>query len=89
MIRETVTINNRKGLHARASAKLNGVVRQFNARVTLVLGDQRADARNIMSIMMLAASSGTEIGLEIDGDDEQDAWKAIHQLINNRFDEDE
>lgn len=89
MIRETVTINNRKGLHARASAKLNGVVRQFDARITLILDDQRADARNIMSIMMLAASSGTELSLEIDGDDEQAAWDAIRTLVDNRFDEDE
>ncbi len=89
MIRERITICNKLGLHARASAKLNELAVTFKAAVVLEKEGQRADAKSIMSIMMLAASKGTEIWLEVDGEDEADAFSAVSTLINNRFDEGE
>ena len=89
MIREPVTIINKLGLHARASAKLNALAQTFEARITLEREGQQADAKSIMSIMMLAASKGTEIALEVEGPDEEAAFAAIRQLIDNRFDEGE
>lgn len=47
------------------------------------------DGKSIMSVMMLAAAKGTELAIEIEGRDEQDAWEALSNLINNRFDEPE
>lgn len=88
MIRTTVTLRNKRGLHARASARLNDLAGQFESRIQLIHDGRTADARNMMSIMMLAAPCGTEIGLEVEGADEADALAAIESLVNNRFDED-
>ncbi len=89
MIREPVTIINKLGLHARASAKLQALAKQFSADIALIKGSQRADAKSIMSIMMLAASQGTELELEVAGEDEKAAFKALVALINNYFEEGE
>ncbi|MFC3852575.1 HPr family phosphocarrier protein [Salinispirillum marinum] len=89
MIREPITIINKLGLHARASAKLNKLAMQFSSSVILEKDGRRSDARNIMSIMMLAASKGTELTLEVSGDDEQAAYDAIKALIDNYFEEGE
>ncbi|MCH8552246.1 MAG: HPr family phosphocarrier protein [Natronospirillum sp.] len=89
MIRDTITIINKLGLHARASAKLNALAQQFESRIEIERDGQTADAKSIMSIMMLAASMGTEIILEVEGPDEEEAFCALCELINNRFDEGE
>lgn len=89
MIREPVKIINKLGLHARASAKLHALAQEFEASIVMEKDGQKADAKSIMSIMMLAASKGTEVWLEVDGPDEDAAFAAIHKLINNRFDEGE
>ncbi|XOZ34927.1 HPr family phosphocarrier protein [Halomonadaceae bacterium KBTZ08] len=89
MIRDTVTIINKLGLHARAAAKLVSCAEQFDSSIHLVRDDREVDAKSIMSVMMLAASCGTDIELVIDGDDEASARDALVELINNRFDEDE
>lgn len=89
MIRETITIINKLGLHARASAKLNKLAMQFSSSVILEKDGRRSDARNIMSIMMLAASKGTELILEVSGEDEQAAYDAVKALIDNYFEEGE
>ncbi|TGG90753.1 HPr family phosphocarrier protein [Natronospirillum operosum] len=89
MIRESVTIINKLGLHARASAKLNAVAQQFESSIQIEKAGQRADAKSIMSIMMLAASQGTEILVEVEGPDEEAAFAAVKALIDNYFEEGE
>lgn len=89
MIRETITIINKLGLHARAAAKLVGCAEQFQSSIKLGRGEQEVDGKSIMSVMMLAASCGTDIELIIEGDDENQAREALAELINYRFDEDE
>lgn len=89
MIRETITIINKLGLHARAAAKLVGCAEQFESSIKLGRGEQEVDGKSIMSVMMLAASCGTDIELIIEGEDENQAREALVELINNRFDEDE
>lgn len=84
-----VTINNRKGLHARAASRLVQVASAFQSEVRLEFDAKQADGKNIMSVMMLAASPGSEILLEVCGEDEQAAIAAILELIERRFDEDE
>ncbi len=87
MIREPITIINQLGLHARAANKLVSTAMEYNSTVRLGRGDQEVDGKSIMSVMMLAASCGTDIELIIDGDDENEARDALVALINDRFGE--
>ncbi|WP_394169119.1 HPr family phosphocarrier protein [Saccharospirillum alexandrii] len=89
MIQEQLTIINKLGLHARAAAKLVGIAGQFESRIVLVKDGREADAKSIMSVMMLAASQGTELNVRIEGDDASEAWGALLSLVQNRFDEPE
>lgn len=89
MIKQPVTIINKLGLHARAASKLVNCASQFSSEVIIDRQGNRINAKSIMGVMMLAASKGTEVELEIDGEDEQDCIDALLKLINNRFDEPE
>ena len=89
MISTKITIINKLGLHARAAAKLVSTTAPFRSQIRAGLNARMVDAKNIMAVMMLAASKGTELCLEFDGDDEQSAHDAVVALINNRFDESE
>lgn len=85
----TLTLINKLGLHARASAKLTQLASQFSSQVWLTRGNRRVNAKSIMGVMMLAAGVGTTLTLEIDGDDELAAVEAITALFQNRFGESE
>jgi phosphotransferase system HPr (HPr) family protein len=93
MIERTLLINARLGLHARAAAKLVRVVNGFNSQVVLrrLDGSGRAtvsaDARSILSVLMLAASCGTELEVRAEGVDEEAAMNAIAQLFADGFGE--
>lgn len=89
MIAENVTIINKLGLHARAASKLVSCASQFESEVFIIRKDNRVDAKSIMGVMMLAASKGVELGLEIEGNDEQSCRNALIDLINDRFGENE
>ncbi len=89
MISETITIINKLGLHARAASKLVNCVSQFESEVSITKKGNRVNAKSIMGVMMLAASKGVKLELEIDGDDEQACHDALVELINNRFGENE
>lgn len=87
MIRTTLTISNRLGLHARASAKLTKLAGGFASDIHLSRNGRRVNAKSIMGVMMLAAGAGTEVELEADGADEADAVAAIRALVDDRFGE--
>ena len=87
MIREPITIINQLGLHARAANKLVSTAMEYNSSVRLARDGQEVDGKSIMSVMMLAASCGTDIELIIDGEDEHQARDALVALINDRFGE--
>lgn len=89
MIQQEIEIINKLGLHARAAAKLVSTAGRYASQIEVQFGDQTADAKSIMGMMMLAASKGSKITLRTDGNDEQEAMDAISTLINNYFDEDE
>ena len=89
MISEQIHIINRLGLHARAAASFVKLASSFNSDIYLVYGEQSVNGKSIMGIMMLAASQGTEMLMEVDGTDEREAIAALVELINNRFGEDE
>ncbi|MEQ5834565.1 HPr family phosphocarrier protein [Marinobacter sp. NFXS9] len=89
MIRQPITIINKLGLHARAAAKLVGTASDFDSQVLIAKEGREVDGKSIMSVMMLAASCGTEIELVLDGPDEQAARDALVALINDYFGEGE
>jgi phosphocarrier protein len=87
MIRSTVTISNKLGLHARASAKLTKMAGGFQCEVHMARNGRRINAKSIMGVMMLAAGLGSEVEIETDGADEQAAMEALLGLINDKFGE--
>ena len=89
MIKTNTLIVNKLGLHARAASKLVTTASSFSSNIRIGRESQMADAKSIMAVMMLAASKETELCLEIDGKDQEQASAAILDLITRRFDEDE
>ncbi len=89
MIRIRVTISNKLGLHARASAKLTKMAGGFRSEVFISRGDRRVNAKSIMGVMMLAAGLGVDVELDAAGDDEQAAISALVALIDEKFGEGE
>ncbi len=89
MIQSTITISNKLGLHARASAKLTKLAGGFRSEVHLGRNGRRVNAKSIMGVMMLAAGMGAEIEIETDGPDEQAAMDAIRAMIADKFGEGE
>jgi phosphocarrier protein HPr len=89
VLQQDVEIINKLGLHARASAKLSQAASQFKSDVWLSKDGQRVNAKSIMGVMMLAASKGTTISIEISGEDEAKAMESLITLINNKFGEGE
>jgi phosphocarrier protein HPr len=89
MIKTTVTISNKLGLHARASAKLTKLAGSFASEVWMMRGDRRVNAKSIMGVMMLAAGLGSTVEIETTGEDEQVAMDALVALIDDKFGEGE
>jgi len=89
VIKTTVTVINKLGLHARASAKLTKMAGSFPCEVWVSRGDRRVNAKSIMGVMMLAAGLGSEIVIETDGAQEGEAMEALMALLANKFGEGE
>ncbi len=89
MIQATTTIINRLGLHARASAKLTKLAGSLPCDVWITKGERRVNAKSIMGVMMLAAGVGSEVLLETDGENAQEAMNALLALFADRFGEGE
>jgi phosphocarrier protein len=82
-----VTISNKLGLHARASAKLTKLAGSYPCEVWMSRGERRVNAKSIMGVMMLAAGLGSTVELETDGPREQEAMDALVALIHDKFGE--
>ena len=87
MIETKVTIANRRGLHARASAKFVKCAEAYQAEIRVLKDDDVVVATSIMGLMMLGASLGTEITLQATGADAEDALAALTRLVRDKFDE--
>ena len=89
MIRQSVTVTNRMGLHARAAAKLVRLASRFSSEIYLSREDanQQIDSKSILGILMLSASQGTRLVVSIEGRDEVEAGEAIRRLFNAKFGE--
>ena len=88
-VTRTVEIVNKRGLHARASAKFVKMAAAYEAEVRVSKDGQTVDARSIMGLMMLAAGPGSEIAIEAEGDQADQVVEALSILVAARFDEDE
>jgi phosphocarrier protein HPr len=87
MIKTTLTISNKLGLHARASAKLTKLAGSFKCEIFMSRNGRRVNAKSIMGVMMLAAGIGSSVELETEGEDEAAAQEAITALVNDKFGE--
>lgn len=83
----TITIVNRKGLHARPAASFVKLANQFNCQVRVHGGGKSVDGKSIMEMMLLAASQGARITINTDGVDEQNAIDSLSNLAAAGFDE--
>ena len=89
MITQSITITNKLGLHARASAKLSKMAGSFPCEVWMTRNGRRINAKSIMGVMMLAAGIGSEVEIETSGAQEQEAMDAVLGLIADKFGEGE
>jgi phosphocarrier protein len=86
-ISKELLIVNKRGLHARASAKFVQAVERFNAQVWVTRGGETVGGTSIMGLMMLAAGPGTTITVAAAGDDAEAALAAITELVESKFNE--
>jgi len=84
-----VTIRNKLGLHARASARFAAEASRYAAEVSIIKDGIEVNGKSIMGIMMLAAGKGTELTLRAEGEDAERALDALEALVNARFGESE
>jgi phosphocarrier protein HPr len=89
MVKASVTISNKLGLHARASAKLTKLAGSFPCEIWISRGERRVNAKSIMGVMMLAAGMGANVELDVQGEREQEVIDALLALINDKFGEGE
>ncbi len=89
MVRRTVELVNRLGLHARAAAKFVHVASRFASQVTVRHNDEEVNGKSILGLLLLAAPCGTRLTIAAQGEDAREALDAIEALIKERFGEDE
>ena len=83
----TVTIVNRKGLHARPAASFVKLASKFDSKIRIQDGEKDVDGKSIMGMTMLAASQGTQMIINAEGNDEQQAVEELSSLVNQGFNE--
>jgi phosphocarrier protein HPr len=89
MTQQQVEIINRLGLHARAAAKLVHTANGFRSQVYVGTGEEEVNAKSILGLLTLAATKGTPLMVRAEGDDEEDAVRAVVALFEERFGEGE
>ncbi len=82
VLRKTMTVMNKQGLHARPAALFVQVANKFDARITVMYNDEKVNGKSIMGILMLGAEQGTEIIIEADGKDAENAIAELEKVIN-------
>ena len=87
MLERELTVSNRLGLHARATAKLVQVLSGYRCNATLSAKGREVNAKSIMGVMLLAAGQGTPVIVRVDGEGEAEALEAVALLFERRFDE--
>jgi len=81
LISKKLTVKNKQGLHARPAALFVQVANKYDSRVTVRRGEEEVNGKSIMGILMLGAEKGSEIVIEIEGDDAAEALKELEKII--------
>jgi phosphocarrier protein HPr len=87
MLIENITLNNKLGLHTRAAAKLVDLSNRFTSQIELSLDSKKVNAKSILNVMLLSASSGSQVTITIAGTDENEAMTALKALFYSNFGE--
>jgi phosphocarrier protein HPr len=87
MIEHVVTIKNRAGLHTRPAAMLVKITSRFQSEIFLVRGGFRVNAKSIIGVMTLAAEQNSELTIELDGEDAEEALRAMLEFFEAGFGE--
>jgi len=87
MVEQTVTIQNRLGLHARACSVFVKEAAKFASHITVARDGIEVNGKSILGVMMLAAEMGAKITIKADGKDEQEALQALVKVVNDKFGE--
>ena len=87
MIEKEITVANALGIHARPASKIVQTAVGFSSDIELIKDDVHADAKSIMSVMMLAAACHSRVVVRAQGSDEEEAVEAIVTLFGSRFSE--
>lgn len=87
MIKQKVTLSNKLGLHARAAVKLINLANHYQSQILIEHRGRQVNAKDILCVMALGVTYGTEIELIADGEDELQAISSLIELINNKFEE--
>jgi phosphocarrier protein HPr len=82
LFQKKIMIRNKQGLHARPAALFVQAANKFDSRITVKRNEEEVNGKSIMSILMLGAEYGSEIIIEADGQDAQDAISELEKLIN-------
>ena len=83
LIKKTVIVKNKQGLHARPAAIFVQIANKFDARITVRRNDEEVNGKSIMGILMLGAEQGSPIIIEAEGNDAEDAVAELEKLVNN------
>ena len=86
-IEKLLKIDNKYGLHARPAMMFVDLANKFSSNIKVSKGQLCVDGKSIMELMMLAAEKDSEVRLVAEGDDEEDAVRALEQLVKSKFDE--
>ena len=89
MLRQTVTITNKLGLHLRASSKLSQLASSFACEVWLERNTRRINAKSVLGVTMLAAGLGSEVTIETSGEQEDVAMQSLMNLFHDKFGEED
>ena len=83
LIKKTVIVKNKQGLHARPAAIFVQIANKFDSRITVKRNDEEVNGKSIMGILMLGAEQGSSIIIEAEGNDAQAAISELEKIINN------
>jgi len=87
MVEQTVTIQNRLGLHARACSVFVKAAAKFASHISIIRDGLEVNGKSILGVMMLAAEMGAQVVVRAEGKDEQEALEALVKVVNDKFGE--
>lgn len=86
MVEKEILVTNPKGIHARPSAAIVKAAGRYTSEITLIKDTMQADAKSILSVLMLCIPYNTTIKIRASGEDEKEALQAVEEVLNIRFD---